>query len=179
MNIKISEMPQATTLSGDETIPIVQSGVSKKTDINSINNVRPYIAVRFGNNQAIALPNWSGSPTVMPFSTENYHRGNAFTFDSTNHTITVGSGVSAVKFTLVIGHDEVSGEASFSVRKNGTDVRNGIFVGTNSTNTSIIRQESTFGFIEVTNGDVIDVTGIGLGKTMNFRTTTTFYLEAI
>lgn len=36
MNIKISEMPQATSVSGSDVIPIVQSGVSKKADIDTI-----------------------------------------------------------------------------------------------------------------------------------------------
>lgn len=31
MNVKISEMPSATSLDGTELVPIVQSGVSKKT----------------------------------------------------------------------------------------------------------------------------------------------------
>lgn len=36
MNIKISEMPQATSVSGSDVIPIVQSGVSKQADIDTI-----------------------------------------------------------------------------------------------------------------------------------------------
>lgn len=38
MNIKISEMPQATSVSGSDLIPIVQSGVSKKATKNLLNS---------------------------------------------------------------------------------------------------------------------------------------------
>lgn len=38
MNIKISEMPQATNVSGNDIIPIVQSGVSKKVTKQLLTN---------------------------------------------------------------------------------------------------------------------------------------------
>lgn len=38
MNIKISEMPQATNVGGNDIIPIVQSGVSKKANVSQLNN---------------------------------------------------------------------------------------------------------------------------------------------
>ena len=37
MNIKISEMPQATSVGGDDIIPIVQGGVSKQTTKKTLN----------------------------------------------------------------------------------------------------------------------------------------------
>lgn len=36
MNVKISEMPSATSLDGTELVPIVQSGVSKNTTIGDL-----------------------------------------------------------------------------------------------------------------------------------------------
>lgn len=36
-NIKISEMPSATSVGGSDLIPIVQSGVSKQTSLTTIN----------------------------------------------------------------------------------------------------------------------------------------------
>lgn len=89
-NLKISELPNATSLTGDELIPVVQSSVTKQSHVyNIVNFIKPYsLTVQDGVNVDLSSStydniemlklSWTGATGTMvlslPFASANENR---------------------------------------------------------------------------------------------------------
>ena len=89
-NLKISELPQATAIQGNEEVAIVQGGTTKRTTINTAKNYIIPTSLTVSDGQTINLSNvgyqnadmirltWSGANGTMilnlPDATQNVNR---------------------------------------------------------------------------------------------------------
>lgn len=115
MSTKISDLPSATSLTGTEEIPIVQTGTTKKTTIGA---VKPS-----GLITTKKTSNWS-NPTANQYNTItmelNDNIGSTFSFDSTNSRIVANSSCKIlISATVTI---DANTTPSVRIRKNGNEL---------------------------------------------------------
>lgn len=116
-NIKISEMPSATSVSGSDIIPIVQGGVSKKAEVQKLNQAE---ILQFGNNALWTNPY---SNQYNPITIEQKKQSGS-NFSVANNKITC---LNDVKFLYNLNVSLAQGSTNsnkfFRLRKNGnTDI---------------------------------------------------------
>ena len=67
-NVKISNLPAATTIAGTDTFAIVQSATTKEADVNEVLNIVPvFIAVAFGDETTAHTTGTAKVSFHMPF----------------------------------------------------------------------------------------------------------------
>lgn len=115
MNVKISEMTSATSLDGTELVPIVQSGVSKKTSIADICNPLSVVVGQRSNNIHLSITTaWSAGQVTIPLESLYINYGNDYELTN-DGTIKVGSKPKVVKITSQISpYGLTTGSHSFS-----------------------------------------------------------------
>lgn len=97
-NVKISEMPSATSVSGSDLIPIVQGGVSKKASVSQLAD-NDFIQIRNTSDYSKSVSgNWN--KYFIPLTTIYNSKGTSLTLNSTDGTVVIGSDISRVKVSL-------------------------------------------------------------------------------
>lgn len=92
MSTKISELPSATSLTGTEEIPLVQTGTTKKADINAIiGGAVSYCVAKTNTNHNITI-NTTGSnnATFIPLDVITKYNGDDFTL-ATSKNVKIAS----------------------------------------------------------------------------------------
>lgn len=115
MSIKISELPQASTVNNTDVIPIVQSGTTKQVTAGILQNpTRNYISIRnTANVSIISTGNWSSHQVKL--TTLYYSSGSKFSLN--DGAIRIGAGVSKIKATLNMAIQGGTNETSPIIRK--------------------------------------------------------------
>ena len=106
-NTKISGLSSASTpLTGTEVLPIVQSGATKKTAINTLNTFAP----AFGANTAVDVAASTGTWTKVTYGTERFDTNSNFA--SSRFTATIAGyyqvNASAYFYPAVVGQCQIS-----------------------------------------------------------------------
>lgn len=178
MNIKISEMPQATSVSGSDVIPIVQSGVSKKANVSQLNDISLIVANSTVQNNITT----TGSYTAVKVSVNNALVQRRTDYTISDGDIIVGALPKLIEVNLIaIPVINVAGGYVVGVRRirNGTATAISGMEKSVSANTSTVVDYTLYGIIDVEENDIIEVytstSGSG-SKTYRFNANTGFKL---
>ena len=114
MSTKISELPSATSLTGAEEIPIVQTGTTKKT---TLDDVTPRSIICCKRDEEWINPS-SNSYNKVDLELRDCV-GTTFSFDTTNHVINVLKNCKALVSATSIIANASGHQTYFRIRKNG------------------------------------------------------------
>jgi len=150
MSIKISELPQASTVNNTDVIPIVQGGITKKATKEMIaTNDLKMISCKINSNYTGNLVGWT--PTTIPLDTVIVNEGNCFTLS--NNKIIVGAGVSLVRCEWAGARKYNSNDLMICVYKNDTLLSPSIYANEGEANTKKYMFGSCIAYTEVQEGD--------------------------
>ena len=129
-NIKVSELPTATSANNEDYFMIVQNNESKKITVENLNNNFNLLS-----NQIYLIGNDMNLTTTVEQQTEVINLntvvasvGNKLTFDSANNAVVIGSGVNYVSVScgcaIILSSSGMTYQALF-IRKNGSSTNIG------------------------------------------------------
>ena len=151
-NVKISQLPVATTpLTGAELLPVVQSGITRQTTVNALNDVNVQSAKILLNIAALqALSTATSALPTQVQLTSNYVAGDGggvFRYDSTDTTSADNGGTVIVDSTGRRWKRQFTGEVYgswFGVRSDGTtDDRAALQAATNTGRPVVLKSDTT------------------------------------
>ena len=152
-NIKISEMPQATSVSGSDIIPIVQSGVSKKAEVKELNQAEILLI----SNTALWTNPSSNNYNPITISQKSQLGSN---FSVADNKITCLNDVTFLyNFNVSLQQGSTGSNKFFRLRKNGnTDM----FTMLQNSTSSIVAMSISSILVEAQAGDYFEVCYYGV-----------------
>lgn len=126
MSIKISELPEATSVGSSDIVPIVQGGTTKKITANTlllgfdVGLMEIYLS---SNHDYTKTATWQWEQ--VPFDTIKTNIGSGLSFSSTDKAIVIGANISLVEINWIITTNLQNPETSsigtvVSIEQNGT-----------------------------------------------------------
>lgn len=148
MSTKISDLTSATSLTGAEEVPIVQTGTTKKTTVGEIPITR---LINFGNSSAWTNPS---SNSYNPISiSKKFQYGDYFSI--ANNKITCLKDVKFLYFlTVSLAQGSTNANKFFRLRKNGTTE---VFTFLQNSNGAVVEMSAGGIFVEAQANDYFEI----------------------